>query len=128
MIDPMLFMGIETDTWHLDINIINGGVEMVPEPQEKTTEQQRKGVLAYQAVSTIPGDWDRGVNWTAIIGGSQVSMADAMMEVQQAISQDMGMSADQSFTVPIINRTEQGSSIQLLTVSTDDLSDVTLGG
>lgn len=128
MIDPLLFMGTSNDDWSLDINITNGDLEMVPIPRENTTNQQRRAILAYQAVNSIPGDWNRGVHWGKILTSSNVSMADAMMDVQVALDADEGNSAQQSYTVPIIQRKEAGVSLQLLTVSTDDLSGISLGG
>lgn len=129
MIDPLLYMGIPgDDDWHLDIDIVNGRPVEVPVPRENTTNQQRKAVLAYQSKNTIPGDWDRGVSWGNIASDRTVSMADAMMDVQAAITEDEGSSANNAFTLPIVQKTDDGLSLQLLTVSTDDLTAINLGG
>jgi hypothetical protein len=127
MIDPLLYMGLETDDWHLDINLINGDIEMLPIPREETTNQQRKAVLAYQGINTIPGDWTRGVNWGNIINNPQMSMSSAMVQVNQALDADEGTSADGAFTIPILSPSKDGLDIQLLTVSMDDLSNINLG-
>lgn len=121
----MLFNGGEKDDWHLDINIQNGTFQLMEEPALPHTRSQRKAVLAHQMLGTIPGDWNRGIDWTRIINtANMIPMAEAMMEVQAAIEEDEGESAMGSFSVPIIGVDGEAADIQLLTVSPDDLKGI----
>lgn len=123
MIDPVLYNADEGDnTYFLDINIVNGVLEEMPVPQNKNMMQQRKAVLAYQTVNSIPGDWERGVDWANIIATKDVMpMAEAMMQVQSAVTADDDEAAQTSFTVPIVTPVENAVSIQLMTVTQEDI-------
>lgn len=121
MTDAMLFNG---EDFNLDINIVNGRFEDMIVPADANTRKQRKAVLATQAIGSIPGDWNRGVDWPNIIASAgRMPLAEAMMEVQAAVEADQGTSAEQSFTIPIINPGQNDVSIQLLTVSPEDLEE-----
>jgi len=129
MIDAMLYNGINNDPWHLDVDIQRGRFVEMDKPPELNTKRQRKAVLAYQIIGTIPGDWQRGVDWAKIINSAgQMPLADAMMQVQMAIEGDEGLSASGSFTIPIIGQDQDSATIRLLTVSPDDLEELKNGG
>jgi hypothetical protein len=124
MVDAVLFGGTIDDPWRLDVNITRGQLQPLNRPTEKNTANQRKAVLAYQIMGSIPGDWDRGIDWAKIIStAGTMPLADAMMQVQSALQEDTGPSAQQSFTVPIIRPGDDSVNIQLLTVSPDDIKE-----
>lgn len=128
MIDPMLFSGTEEEGWSLDINIVNGYIQMMEVPQQINTNKQRKAVLAYQVADTIPGNWERGVNWPNMINeAGMMPLAEAMTQVQLAVGNDEGASAENSFTIPIIGQNSESANIQLLTVSPDDIKELQNG-
>lgn len=118
----MLFNG---EDFNLDINIVNGRFEDMLVPMEANAMKQRKAVLATQVIGSIPGDWSRGVDWPNIIASAgRMPLAEAMMQAQAAVEADQGVSAEQSFTIPIISPGQNAVSIRLLTVSPEDLEEV----
>jgi hypothetical protein len=124
MIDALLYSTDRANyDYTVDINIVNGWAEEVPEPQWDNTIQQRKAALAYQQYQSIPGDWERGVDWSDILKDPKGKIADAIMQTQVATGADAGGSSS-SYAVPIITPTPQGPRVQVLVMSAGNASQV----